>query len=342
MLGIRGEKISPCSVDIEETVKARFRGHWRLIVSKASARKRIKSNISSSIENRQEAMGAEVFVVQQAAVQKKAAGRSAACSSQSSIMGYATARAPVATANVRPRVGAPEGQVAIDDAMENLAQRDIRLSNAVRLTTAIADFGHCDGLPFRTFESPLFKKVLYYARLVGKDYKPPNRNEVGGALLTINHRATSEANEAALKKDGKTFGYSFLGDGATIHRMPLINILCMSGTTPPTVLGIRDCTEHMQAGGKKDAPYIAEMFDKYVERLDPGKHQGLTDLFFFDGASNVQKAGRILAITCKTAHCLHGAEHVISLFFSDLAKLPQIKVSTFISDILHERAYTNV
>jgi hypothetical protein len=68
----------------------------------------------------------------------------------------------------------------------------------------------------------------------------------------------------------------------------------------------------------------------------------LTDLFFFDGASNVQKAGRILAISCKTAHCLHGAEHVISLFFSDLAKLPQIKVSTYMFDTFHEQAYTNV
>ena len=48
------------------------------------------------------------------------------------------------------------------------------------------------------------------------------------------------------------------------------------------------------------------------------------DLVVFDGASNVQKAGRILSIVFPRVTCIHGAEHVLSLFFDDIFKLPEL------------------
>ena len=48
----------------------------------------------------------------------------------------------------------------------------------------------------------------------------------------------------------------------------------------------------MALGGKKDATYIADIFAAKVEEYEPN-HQ-LTDVFYFDGASNVQKAGQVL------------------------------------------------
>ena len=71
-----------------------------------------------------------------------------------------------------------------------------------------------------------------------------------------------------------------MGDGATIHRMPLMNILAMSGTTSPVTVGIVDCTAHMAEGGKKDAPYISGIFEEKVMEYDP--NMSLTDVFFFD------------------------------------------------------------
>jgi hypothetical protein len=50
-------------------------------------------------------------------------------------------------------------------------------------------------------------------------------------------------------------------------------------------------------------------------------------LFWFDGTSNVQKGGQILEAIYPRSYSLHGGEHVISLFFDDLAKLEPIKVS---------------
>ncbi len=46
------------------------------------------------------------------------------------------------------------------------------------------------------------------------------------------------------------------GDGTTIHKMPLMNILALNGTTVPMTVLIHECTKHMEEGGKKDAPYM--------------------------------------------------------------------------------------
>jgi hypothetical protein len=83
-----------------------------------------------------------------------------------------------------------------------------------------------------------------------------------------------------------------MGDGATIHKMPLMYILALNGTTAPMTILIHDCTKHMEEGGKKDAQYIAELFEGKVLEYNP--QLLCTDVFYFDGASNVQKAGEIL------------------------------------------------
>jgi hypothetical protein len=45
----------------------------------------------------------------------------------------------------------------------------------------------------------------------------------------------------------------------------------------------------MAEGGKKDASYVADLFDEKVMEYNPLKI--CTDVFYFDGASNIQKAG---------------------------------------------------
>ena len=106
--------------------------------------------------------------------------------------------------------------------------------------------------------------------------------------------------------------------------MPLVNILCSDAYNPTATLGIVDCTGHMSQGGKKDAEYIASLFFPHIEQLDPNKLR--TDLILFDGASNVQKAGSIIEAKYPRTTCLAGAEHVMSLFFSDIAKHGTIKL----------------
>jgi hypothetical protein len=47
-------------------------------------------------------------------------------------------------------------------------------------------------------------------------------------------------------------------------------------------------------------------------------HQRVVDLVLFDGASNVHNAGKLVSITYPCITVVHGAEHVVSLFFKDI------------------------
>ena len=67
--------------------------------------------------------------------------------------------------------------------------------------------------------------MLNYARMVGKDYKPPGRRDLGKSLLVINYRNIVEHNKEILCQESDVFGLSWLSDGATIARTPLINVL---------------------------------------------------------------------------------------------------------------------
>jgi hypothetical protein len=82
----------------------------------------------------------------------------------------------------------------------------------------------------------------------------------------------------------------------------------------------------MAKGGKKDAKYIASISKPIISLIeqttDPNNqktdHQVVVDLVLFDGASNVQNARKLVSITYPCITVVHGAEHVVSLFFKDI------------------------
>jgi hypothetical protein len=177
-------------------------------------------------------------------------------------------------------------------------------------------------------------------RLLGDKFVPPNAKKIGGALLDLNFKITYKCNKEELLKEAGVFGLAFMGDGATIAQMPLMNVLAMSGTSSPVTVGIMDCTTHMAEGGKKDAAYISEIFEEKVLEYDP--KMSLTDVFFFDGAGNVQKAGQVLVAKFLRTFCFHGGEHVVSLFVTDIAKLEPVKVCYILSSIFNYNHDTHV
>ena len=215
-------------------------------------------------------------------------------------------------------------QPSITASMQNVELSDIRGNHNSQLQMAIADFFHCENIPDGAVESGRFATMLNKARLVGNDFKIPNRRQVGGELLEHNYKSCSAQNLNLVLKDAHIFGLTWMSDGATIARMPLVNTLVMCSDVPPTVVDIHDCTEHMSVGGKKDAEYLAGVMEVEIEKYDPKRAH--TDLFYFDGASNVQKGGLRLCALYPRAYVFHGGEHVISLFFSGVAKIPPIKV----------------
>ena len=49
------------------------------------------------------------------------------------------------------------------------------------------------------------------------------------------------------------FGIGIFGDGATIVKVPMMNILACLAGNPSCLLDVVDCTDHVAKGNKKDA-----------------------------------------------------------------------------------------
>ena len=69
-----------------------------------------------------------------------------------------------------------------------------------------------------------------------------------------------------IKKEAEIFGLLFLGDGATISRFPLLNIIDSAKNIPVSVLEIVDCQVHLAEGNKKEATFICNRFFESYER----------------------------------------------------------------------------
>jgi hypothetical protein len=72
---------------------------------------------------------------------------------------------------------------------------------------------------------------------------------------------------------------------------------------------------------------LKPIISRIEETKDPNNqktdHQEVVDLLLFDGASNVQNATKLASITYPRITVVHGAEHVVSLFFKDIfTKMP--------------------
>ena len=141
-------------------------------------------------------------------------------------------------------------QSSISASIQNM---DIRKSHNAIVEMAIADFFHCENIPDAVVELPRVKRLVKVCRLVGEDVVVQNCKNIGGELLDVNYENTYSLNKTELLKEATVFGFAWMGDGANIHKMPLMNILALNGTTAPMTILIHDCTKHMEEGGKKDA-----------------------------------------------------------------------------------------
>ena len=195
--------------------------------------------------------------------------------------------------------------------------------NDEKARMAIADFIIGCGLPFSIADHPKFRYMCKFMRNSSNKFNFPNRNMVSSVLMDALYESNRKKYIQDLSKNAEIFGLTFLGDGATVKRMPLINIIASGVYCPVAVLAISDCTSHMADGNIKDANYISnDLFLPHFKKIDP--HKKFIDLVAFDGAANVQKAGRILCTHYPKCTAIHGGEHVVSLVCGDICKLPVI------------------
>ena len=123
----------------------------------------------------------------------------------------------------------------------NCDEGGVGATNATKLTSAIAEYIYCKGLPFSAAEGDHFMQIIKLAHLVGSSYHPPNRCLVSTELLDISYKNRHARYLTDLNTDADIYGLSLFGDGATVHGMPLINILAAGVGEPSAVLEIVDC-----------------------------------------------------------------------------------------------------
>jgi hypothetical protein len=193
-----------------------------------------------------------------------------------------------------------------------------------RMDVAIADFVHSHLLPFSFAQDPKLMKIIEEARKLGPLYLPPDRNGIAGKYLDALYVAHWIEQLKTLLSEARVFGITVFGDGATIKNVPLINVLAACVNNLFALLEIADCTAHLAKGGKKDAKYIAKIVMPLIQLMESEedihkkRYSGLVNLVFFDEASNVQNAAKILRAFNTRIAVGHGAKHVVSLFFADV------------------------
>ena len=121
-----------------------------------------------------------------------------------------------------------------------------------------------------------------------------------------------------IEKESEIFGLLFLGDGATISRVPLLKILVSVKNLPVAVLELVDYQGHLADGGIKNRIFICNIFLDRFKRIDP--HKSIIDVIMFDGASNFPLAGELLQIRYPNITVMCGVKHTVSLFFNDVSK----------------------
>jgi hypothetical protein len=171
--------------------------------------------------------------------------------------------------------------------------------------------------------------VLEVAQSAPKGYKPPTRKIIAGDMLDLAYKSELHRGFVEFFMDSDIFGVAFFGDGATIHKCPLVNVFASSFHVPAMIRSIVECIKRLLEGEAKDGSFISSLFLPVLKACDNLKNK--TDIVFYGGGSNFQLAGRIMQAGYPRITVVHGLEHVLSLVFEAIAQIPVVAVSFFFS-----------
>jgi len=139
---------------------------------------------------------------------------------------------------------------------------------AAEMDVALADLAHSNLYGSSFGEDIKLQLVLDIARRLPPSYTPPGRFKMGGPLLTKLYDINWSKETHTLLKEALIYGISLFGDGATIKTVPMLNALGAGVHNSFAMLDVFDCTSHCATGGKKDAPYIANLFLPLISKLE--------------------------------------------------------------------------
>ena len=144
------------------------------------------------------------------------------------------------------------------------SSQKLTTSNNTCLTFAIADRIISEVFPLNLAQKTRFKKVLKLSTNFSNTCIPPNRYLISKELLDVIHKQNMKRNLEMIKREAEIFGLLFLGNGATISRCPLLNILASAKNIPVDVLDIFDCRGHLADVNKKDGTFLCNLFFNHM------------------------------------------------------------------------------
>ncbi len=121
---------------------------------------------------------------------------------------------------------------------------------------AIADFVHCNCLPFSLTRCLKFLKVIAEAKNVGTKYLPPNQNQMSGTLLDGLYISNYDEMMRTILLESRIFGVTIYGDGATSQTPPLLTFWGLALTIHPRCLRLLIVPAKWQLGVKKMGPTL--------------------------------------------------------------------------------------
>ena len=104
----------------------------------------------------------------------------------------------------------------------------------------------------------------------------------------------------------------------------MANVLCAGVNNPFSILEFLDLSDRCAVGDKKDGGFLVSQYIPSIRKLENHRKSdgkttpGIVDICIFDGASNLQNAGKIMSARFPRITVLHGAEHVMALLFQDV------------------------
>jgi hypothetical protein len=242
----------------------RYRDLWRQNDAKTESWKLANQAVQDAVESQQSSATAAIQMAQSKKRRNRKKTPSGQRPTEESDSNMSSATPDSALKSVNNSISGSGGSMTVQ---QMLSADSPNKKAEEALTTAIADFVHSCGLKFNIPEEPTFQVMIALAKHVPTTYKCPPRKRVGGELLQIMYEDLHARNSEQLKQFAGTYGLTLYGDGATVKKMPLINILAAGYGQPAAVLDIVDCTGHMEEGGKKDAKFIVELFKPHMLSL---------------------------------------------------------------------------
>ncbi len=121
------------------------------------------------------------------------------------------------------------------------------------LNVAIADCIHCNSLPFRLTKDAKFIAMIRAAKSAPSNYVTPTQAAITGKLFNATYDTYMAKVKSEIERDADLLGLTIYGDGATINKRPMINVMTSSVYNPQALCDVIDCLDHMADGGIKDA-----------------------------------------------------------------------------------------